>query len=235
MDCTVHDYGFRFSRQPGSKGSWQLIGGGPSRAVDEYFHNKLKYGYFGPNYGSGMANSSTSWDKEDSVTQRDFDDRVVGTLQPGARGSGVWPRARFGASAWGSTAPTRRTPASMTMSGFTGMMFSGMMSRPCFSSETMAKQRSSGQGQDIFLMPNDLWGFSADTNQFTYIGGEQRWIWRESIADVLADFSASAGASAHSIYKADTACLSLFFAVVNWLLALRVRCLYGLPSASCWL
>ncbi len=182
----------------GSKGSWQLIGGGPSREVDEFFHSKLKYGYFGPNHGRGLSGSST-WDTDDPVTEEDFDDGVVGSLQPGARSD--WPRARFGASAWGGTALAPRTPASMT-DGFTGVMFSGMMSRPCFSSETMAEQRASGLGQDMFLMPNDLWGFSADTMNFTYVGGEQHWIWRESLVDVLADFSAGKGAFTHSInYK----------------------------------
>jgi hypothetical protein len=188
------------NQEPGSKGTWRLIGGGPSRAVDEYFHNKLQYSYFGSDYGGFPDPASTRPGliaNRQSVREEDFDDSVVGRLRIGASGPAAWPRARFRASAWGGTGNSgsmRRAPG-FTSGQFDGIVFSGMVTRPCFPAATMAAQTDpyNKVPETTFLMPNDLWGFSATTEQFTFLGGSQNWI-PKTIMDVATDYQNGYGA-----------------------------------------
>jgi hypothetical protein len=170
----------RSSLEPGSRGSWRLIGGGPSRAVDRYYQDQLNSGYFEQDLGGSPGTNEGNGD---------FDNGFVDQVQIGATGPSLWPRARFGSSAWSTPVGSRTHD---------GIIFGGMITRPCFTEATIANQKlSSGLGpssQDTFLMPNDLWGFSADTGQFSYLGGSQSWMWRTNVIDVDQDWANGYGA-----------------------------------------
>ena len=169
-------------------GQWQLIGGGPSRATDTFFNDKIQYGYYGDDYGgTGSADVLPQRNRNDPVSEDDFEKGTAGQRTVGERsisaGQEVWPRARFGSAGWGGTGNggSVRSPLAFHGGQFEGLMFGGMMTRPCLSLGVMQNQQlEEGWPRDKLMLPNDLWGFkTADSGvggEFTYLGGSERWI-----------------------------------------------------------
>ena len=105
----------------------------------------------------------------------------------------VWPRARFAASTWGSSAGNGGSVHQPLAGSFDGIMFGGMFTRPCVpnSMPTMPGHRDASwktpsheddEPEDMFMMPNDLWGFSAGepqpagpANGDDFLGAQHAW------------------------------------------------------------
>jgi hypothetical protein len=161
-------------RQPASASAsaWVLLGGGPSRAVDQHD--------FSP---SGVWAGST-W-------QLDLANANPELYHPSSSAPGIktgppaiaWPRPRAGSAIWNPFSTTMAVPSPDTGIRMEGLIFSGLFSRPCFGADVY--DISGTLPGDFFLPPNDLWSFDGNALSWELIGGSETWVHQRDTSQVV--------------------------------------------------